>query len=166
MSATGSAAHPRGPGRGAPAHGEKRTLRIGEVAEQAGVTPRTIRYWEEMGLLTGAEGRPSGGHRAYGPGDVDQVREIVRLKELLGLSLEQLRTLLEAESARAELRREWGASASDGRRAEILDEAMGHLTTQLELVRDRRRELEALEAELGLRRRRLRERRRDLGVTV
>ncbi len=95
---------------------------------------------------------------------VEQVREIVRLKELLGLSLEQLRTLLEAESARAELRREWDASESDARRAEILDEAMGHLTTQLELVRDRRHELEALEAELGLRRRR--ERQRDLGVRV
>ncbi len=148
----------------APTH--PRVLRIGEVAEQTGVTPRTIRYWEEIGLLTGAEGRPSGGHRVYGPADVEQVREIVQLKELLGLSLEQLRTLLEAESARAELRREWGASESDARRAEILDEAMGHLTTQLELVRDRRHELEALEAELGLRRRRLRERQRDLGVRV
>ena len=82
----------------------ERPLRIGEVAELTGTTPRTIRYYEEIGLLPGAADRPQGQHRYYTAADVERVKEIVRLRDLLGLSLEQLSRLLEAEAARAELR--------------------------------------------------------------
>ena len=40
-------------------------LRIGEVAELTGTTPRTIRYYEEIGLLPGAGTATQGQHRAY-----------------------------------------------------------------------------------------------------
>jgi DNA-binding transcriptional MerR regulator len=122
-------------------------LRIGEVADLTGTTPRTIRYYEEIGLLTGAE-RAHGKHRWYSQGDVERLREIVRLKELLGLSLEQLSRLLEAETARAELRREYQRTDNPGRRKKILEQALEHISTQLELVRGRRSELERLEQEL------------------
>ncbi len=85
---------------------EVKPLRIGEVAEQTGTTPRTIRYYEEIGLLPGAADRAQGQHRVYTETDVERVREIIRLRDLLGLSLDQLAVLLEAETARAELRRE------------------------------------------------------------
>src|SRR5437588_11324865 len=85
----------------------ERTLRIGEVAEQTGTTPRTIRYYEEIGLLPGAAERAQGKHRWYTQEDADRVREILRLRDLLGLSLEELSRLLEAQAARAELRREY-----------------------------------------------------------
>jgi DNA-binding transcriptional MerR regulator len=124
-----------------------RPLRIGEVAELTGTTPRTIRYYEEIGLLSGAE-RAHGKHRIYSETDVDRVREIVRLKDLLGLSLEQLARLLEAETARAELRREYHRTQSPGRRRKILEQALEHISTQLELVRERRGELERLEHDL------------------
>ena len=39
-------------------------IRIGEVAERVGITPRTIRYYEEIGLLPGGE-RQKGSHRLY-----------------------------------------------------------------------------------------------------
>ena len=81
-------------------------LRIGEVAELTGTTARTIRYYEEIGLLDSAPQRAQGKHRVYTQADVDRVREIIRLRDLLGLSLEQLSQLLEAESARAHLRDE------------------------------------------------------------
>ena len=74
-----------------------RTMRIGEVAELTRTTPRTIRYYEEIGLLSGGTKRELGKHRCYSPGDVDRIKEIVRLKDLLGLSLEQLSQLLEAD---------------------------------------------------------------------
>ena len=125
----------------------EKPLRIGEVAELTGTTPRTIRYYEEIGLLTGAE-RAHGKHRWYSHGDVERLREIVRLKELLGLSLEQLSRLLEAETARAELRREYHRTDNPGRRRKILEQALEHISTQLELVRGRRSELERLEQEL------------------
>jgi DNA-binding transcriptional MerR regulator len=126
----------------------ERPLRIGEVAELVGTTTRTIRYYEEIGLLPGAADREQGKHRCYTQADVERVREIVRLRDLLGLSLDQLSRLLEAETARAELRREWEVAESGDQRRRILDEALEHVGTQLELVRDRRLELEQLEAEL------------------
>jgi DNA-binding transcriptional MerR regulator len=140
----------------------ERSLRIGEVAELTGTTPRTIRYYEEIGLLPGSEGRVQGKHRAYTPADVERMREIVRMRDLLGLSLEQLSSLLEAETARAELRREWQLTDSPSERRRILDEALGHIATQLELVRGRRAELEKLEAELVARQQLVHERLSEL----
>jgi DNA-binding transcriptional MerR regulator len=125
-----------------------RPLRIGEVAELTGVTPRTIRYYEEIGLLPGAADRDQGKHRCYTARDVDRVREILRLKDLLGLSLEQLTKLVAAQDARAELRREFRATDDTATRRRILSEALEHIGTQLELVQGRRRALEDLEREL------------------
>jgi len=126
----------------------QRPLRIGEVAELTGTTPRTIRYYEEIGLLPGAADRPQGQHRCYTSGDVERINEIVRLRDLLGLSLEQVSKLLEAEVARAELRREYAQTDDPAQRRGILEQALGHIGTQLELVRGRRAELQQLEHEL------------------
>jgi MerR family transcriptional regulator, repressor of the yfmOP operon len=126
----------------------ERTLRIGEVAEQTRTTPRTIRYYEEIGLLPGAADRAQGKHRWYTEADVERVNEIVRLRDLLGLSLDQLKQLLAAEAARAELKREYHETDDPAARRRILEEALGHIATQLGLVRDRKRELERLEGEL------------------
>jgi DNA-binding transcriptional MerR regulator len=132
-------------------------LRIGEVAKLAGTTPRTIRYYEEIGLLP-AQGREPGSHRTYAEADVERLTELLRLKDLLGVSLEELKELGEAEGARADLRREWHSGVEDPiRRRQILEESLGHIAIQLELVRHRRDEIAKLEAELVARRRRVRD---------
>jgi MerR family transcriptional regulator, repressor of the yfmOP operon len=136
-------------------------LRIGEVAELTGTTPRTIRYYEEIGLLGGASDRIHGKHRVYTHGDVDRINEIVRLRDLLGLSLEQLSKLVEAESARADLRREYQLTEDPDARHRILEQALGHVSTQLELVRARRRELATLEQQLVEKRRSIERRLRE-----
>ncbi len=137
------------------------TLRIGELAELTGTTPRTIRYYEEIGLLPGGD-RIQGKHRSYTEEHVARVKEIVRLRDLLGLSLEQLSQLLEAESARAEIRRVLPFAAEPEERRRLLDEALGHIATQLDLVRGRRQELEKLERELLEKRRSVKARLREL----
>ena len=71
-------------------------LRIGEVARQLGTTPRTIRYYEGIGLLEAGGGRAAGQHRLYGEREVEHLRDALRLKELLGVSLDELKALLEA----------------------------------------------------------------------
>lgn len=126
----------------------ERSLRIGELAELTGTTPRTIRYYEEIGLLGGGSDREQGKHRAYSRADVDRVREIIRLRDLLGLSLDQLRELLEAESARAHLRAELQQTEAPFERRRILEELGHHIATQLKLVRSRLSELSDLAAEL------------------
>ncbi|WP_188586395.1 MerR family transcriptional regulator [Gordonia jinhuaensis] len=52
-------------------------MRIGEVAERAGVSVRSLRYYEEQGLLTST--RTPGGQRRYDEADVDRVRYLRRL---------------------------------------------------------------------------------------
>jgi MerR family transcriptional regulator, repressor of the yfmOP operon len=138
-------------------------LRIGEVARRVGTTPRTIRYYEEIGLLPAGGERESGRHRLYSERDVERLRDALRLKELLGVSLDELKELLEAEEARAAIRDEWRHGEPDAtRRRALLDESLGHLDRQLELVRRRRDEIAALESDLAATRRRVLRRRREL----
>lgn len=135
---------------------EEPGLRIGEVARLAGTTPRTIRYYEEIGLLPVAKGRQPGAHRTYAESEVERLTELLRLRDLLGLSLEELKELVEAEGARAALRREWQGGVEDPvRRRQILEESLTYIARQLELVRRRREEIAKLEDELLARRKRV-----------
>jgi DNA-binding transcriptional MerR regulator len=123
-------------------------LRIGDVARLAGTTPGTIRYYEEIGLLPASGGREPGAHRTYSPADVDRLIEVMRLRTLLGVSLDGLKQLVEAEDNREALRREWHEGVSDPvRRREILESLDDHAGRQLNMVRARRDEIAALEAE-------------------
>jgi DNA-binding transcriptional MerR regulator len=128
-------------------------MRIGHVARAVGTTPRTIRYYEEIGLIQ-ASGppRPSGAHREYTETDVERLREILRFKDLLGVSLDELRELMAAEDARRAIRAEFRRTEDPRRRRRLLEEALGHLDSQLELVRRRAAELAELEGSLAERR--------------
>jgi MerR family transcriptional regulator, repressor of the yfmOP operon len=142
-------------------------LRIGDVARLTGTTPRTIRYYEEIGLLPGAKGRARGSHRTYREEDVERLQEVLRLKDLLGLSLEELSELMSAEEARAALRREWRSGVEDPvRQRQILEESLSYIDRQLALVRRRRDEIAKLEEDLGARRRRVRDRLRGLKTDI
>src|SRR5438270_13571610 len=139
------------------------SLRIGDVARLVGTTPRTIRYYEEIGLLPEASKRPSGQHRVYSQAEVERLREVMRLRDLLGVSLEELKTLLAAEEARAEVREQLRRDDVDpGRRRELLLQALGHIDRQLELVRHRAEELAKLQDELSETRKRVRRKIRGL----
>ena len=139
-----------------------RPLRIGEVAERAATTVRTVRYYEEVGLLPGSEERAHGQHRSYSEADVERLREILELKQLLNLSLEELRGLVEAEEARAAIRERYRSTTDADERERLLAEAAGHLDRQLALIRDRRAALRELEERLAARRERVAERLAEL----
>jgi len=145
-----------------PAPAGKRVLRIGDVAEQVGVTPRTIRYYEELGLLDPHEERSKGRHRLYTDTDVSRLRELIRLRDLLGLTLEELVAVAEAEEARAALRDQWHGDPTDEERAAILDSAISLVRQQLDLVDARRQRLDEFADDLKQRLRQLRRRRREL----
>ena len=132
-------------------------FRIGELARRVGATPRTVRYYEELGLLP-ETGRQEGSHRLYDEGDEARLRELLALRDLLGLSLTELREWNAAEGARAALRERWHAEPSppDDVRAQIIREAVEHMDVQLDLVRNRRAALERLEDELAAKRRHVR----------
>jgi DNA-binding transcriptional MerR regulator len=128
---------------------QSKGLRIGDVAQRAGTTPRTIRYYEEIGLLPPADERVPGAHRTYAESDVERLTSLLQLKSLLGLSLEELKDLQAAEDARAVLRKEWAEGVeSIKRRRDILTASLGHLDRQRALVKRRREEIDRFENEL------------------
>jgi len=141
---------------------DERCYRIGEVAERAGVTTRTIRYYEELGLLGKAGERAKGAHRLYTESDVTRLQELIRLRDLLGLTLDELVELAEAEEARAALRDQWAESATDDERARIVDAAIVIAERQLELVRARQQRLAEFAGELAEKLRSIRERQAEL----
>ena len=67
-------------------------MRIGELAGKAGVTPRTVRYYESLGLLEPSE-RKEGGFRYYTEAELVRLQKINALKEL-GLSLEEISSVI------------------------------------------------------------------------
>jgi DNA-binding transcriptional MerR regulator len=67
-------------------------MKIGEFAQRAGVTPRTVRYYESLGLLGPSE-REGSGFRYYTEAELARLQKINALKEL-GLSLEEVTTVL------------------------------------------------------------------------
>jgi DNA-binding transcriptional MerR regulator len=77
-------------------------LQIGEVADRTGVTQRTLRFYEERGLLK-PPSRMDGGFRLYSDDDVARVEQIKRLQSLLGLTLAEIKEMVEAEEVREEL---------------------------------------------------------------
>jgi DNA-binding transcriptional MerR regulator len=125
------------------------SYRIGEVARLIGTTTRTIRYYEELGLLGAGADRPKGGHRLYTDADIARLREVVRLRDLLGLSLEELVKLTEVEQARECLRARYHSTSDEAERARILQDSIPLVERQLELVRARQRNLDDFERELA-----------------
>jgi DNA-binding transcriptional MerR regulator len=141
---------------------QERSYRIGDVADRVGVTTRTIRYYEELGLLGKASERTKGAHRLYTETDIARLEELIRLRDLLGLTLEELVALAEAEEARAALRNQWAESATDSERARIVEAAIPLVERQLELVRARQDRLSEFAGELSEKLRRLRRRQAEL----
>ena len=66
-------------------------LSIGEICDRTSLSARTVRYWEELGLLPGVRRRQAG-RRVYGPDELERLRFINRLKAL-GLSLQEIGNL-------------------------------------------------------------------------
>jgi MerR family transcriptional regulator, repressor of the yfmOP operon len=130
-------------------------MRIGELAKAAQTTPRTVRYYEEIGLLAASGERSAGEHREYTEADVERLREIMRLKHMLGLSLEELRVVVHGEDERAQRRRAYQEATDSDERRRLLDEALIHVDSLLTLVGRRKEELETFEAELNERRQRV-----------
>ena len=98
-------------------------LRIGEVAQLAGVTTRTLRYWEQVGLVA-PSGHLHGGQRLYSSDEVDRVTRIRHLQCLLGLSLAEIRAVLDTDDVLDRLRTAYREGARADRQRRLLDEAI------------------------------------------
>jgi DNA-binding transcriptional MerR regulator len=99
-------------------------LRIGELALRAGVSTRTLRYYEELELLA-PSGHSSGGARRYSEANAERLLRIKELQELMGLNLDEIRTILSAEDRLQKLRTEFRSGGLPSKRREqIVREAI------------------------------------------
>jgi len=85
------AAPPIRPKSSSPALPDDEALSIGQACAATGLSPRTVRYYEELGLLPGVRRREAG-RRVFGPDEIERLRFIGRLKQL-GLSLAEIKDL-------------------------------------------------------------------------
>ncbi len=141
--------------------------RIGEVAKLTGVTTRTLRYWEEVGLLQPSSYRASG-ERLYSPADVARVSRIRNLQELLGFSLAEVRTVLNAGDVDVLDRVKTELNAEDllpSRRRELLDEGIAANDQLLERLDETLSRIQAFKDERVAVGTRLRHSRRELDAT-
>ncbi len=128
-----------------------RLRRIGEAAEATGLTQRTIRYYEELGLLKPAA-HVTGGNRRYDDEDLERLQLIKRLREVVGLSLADIRTFIDTETERETLKAEYAATLDPIRRSDLLDRAEPLLRRRIELLE---RKLAAVDSFLAEERARL-----------
>ena len=127
-------------------------LRIHEVAELVGLTPRSIRYYEEMGLLS-PSARSRGAYRLFDQLDVDRLRFIKSLRDDAGFSISEIGRLLEDEAARR-LAREALASTDDpAERHRILSGRLASIDEQLAGLNEKLTRLQEMVSELQRRRR-------------
>ena len=110
-----------------------RLLRINEVAAETGLTTRTIRYYEEVGLLEPAA-RSDGDYRLYDASDLDRLQFIRSLRDDAGFSLSQIRQLLEDEAARERNRERLRHTTDPAERRQYLGEAETRVLRQVALL--------------------------------
>jgi MerR family transcriptional regulator, repressor of the yfmOP operon len=113
---------------------EQPLLRIQEVAAALGLTTRTIRYYEEIGLLTPAA-RSEGDYRLYDADDLDRLRFIKDLRDEAGFSLAEIGQLLEDENARAQTRARFRATSDLAERRALLLEGIERIDRQVGSLR-------------------------------
>lgn len=124
--------------------------RIEQVAARTGLTKRTLRYYEEIGLLPPPT-RTEGGYRLYSETDVQHLQRIKRLKGLLGFSLAEIREMAEAEEQREHVREAWRQETDPHARLEWLDRSEELTRRQLQLVEEKLTGLQEMQTNLQAR---------------
>ena len=126
----------------------KKYLQIGEAADRAQRTQRTLRYYEEKGLLSPPE-RMEGGFRLYSPEDMERIERIKQLQELLGFSLAEIKEMLETEDVRLQIRAEWRQDADGAAKAAMTRRARDITLQQIKLIDQKMTKMADLRNELS-----------------
>ncbi len=121
--------------------------RIEQVAARTGLTKRTLRYYEEIGLLAPPT-RTEGGYRLYSETDVLQLERIKRLKDLLGFSLAEIREIAKAEEQREQYRAAWPHETDPRARLTMLNRSTELIQRQLSIVEEKTAGLEEMRSNL------------------
>ena len=121
----------------------QRLLRIQEAAAEVGLTARSVRYYEEVGLLRPAA-RSEGDYRLYDDTDLERLRFIKALRDDAGFSLAEIAQLLEDEAARERAHAAYHATTDPAERKRILCERVASYGRQIETLERKIGRLQAM----------------------
>lgn len=136
--------------------------RIEQVAERTGLTRRTLRYYEEIGLLPPPR-RTEGNYRLYSEEDVAYIERIHQMKHALGLSLKEVEEFLAADDERHELNSIYQTQSDRAQRLAAIERGESLTRRQLDLIKSKLAALEQYSAQLAERLRRYERMRAELG---
>ncbi|MCH8200798.1 MAG: MerR family transcriptional regulator [Chloroflexi bacterium] len=122
-------------------------LQIGEVAQRTGVTQRTLRFYEEKGLLR-PPSRMDGGFRLYSEEDVKRVEHIRRLQDLLGISLADIKEMVDADEVLRELRSQYRPESAITEKRNQLEKATAVTEAQFAIVKQKMEQMREMETQL------------------
>jgi DNA-binding transcriptional MerR regulator len=131
----------------APTEAQRPKYRIEQVADRLQTTKRTLRYYEEIGLLPPAE-RTEGGYRLYSEDDIARLERIQRLKDLLGFSLAEIRELLQADDERGLVKVAFRQESDPAVKLKYLEEAERLNRRQLAVVERKMAGLEQMRQDI------------------
>jgi len=123
-------------------------LQIGEAASRSELTQRTLRYYEEKGLLHPPT-RMEGGFRLYSREDMARLDRIKELKDLLGFSLADIKEMLEAEDVKMQIRAEWRKDADASEKAPKMRKARELTLHQIEMIDQKMRKMSEMRNQLA-----------------
>jgi DNA-binding transcriptional MerR regulator len=139
--------------------------RIGEIADQIGVSTRTLRYYEQVGLVAPSS-YSKGGSRRYVQADLHRILRIRELQAVMGFNLDEIREILQADDRLAQLRTEYHKGVTRKRHQAILIEAARLNARTQEQVRAKIGTLEAFRDDLEAKEVRYRQVAADLGIDL
>lgn len=126
---------------------DRMLYQIGEVCQLTGLTPRALHYYDELGVVVPSE-RLTGGHRLYTDSDIERIQHIKDLKSLLGLSLSEIKRILDADEARTRFLAAAEEAADPTGRTRAVESALEVTEGQLRSVRSKVQQLGQLQRQL------------------
>src|SRR5438552_17225421 len=126
---------------------EQNFYTIEQVAKRTGFTKRTLRYYEEVGLLPPTD-RTGGNYRRYSEADIERLERIKKLRDLLGFSLTDIREILEAEDERGQIKVAYQHETEVAAKITQLDRADELIRSQLHVIEQKLDGLEQMRATL------------------
>ena len=121
---------------------------IEQVATRTNMTKRTLRYYEEVGLLSPTE-RTEGNYRRYSEEDVQRLERIKELRDLLDFSLTEIRELMHAEDVRDSIKAAYQQETDASTKIAQLERADTFIRRQLALIEERITALEQMRTSLN-----------------
>lgn len=126
-------------------------FKIDDVAKECGMTKRTIRYYEEIGLIPPPE-RSEGGMRLYDRTHIERLKQIVNARDVLGFSLQEILDFVAIRENLDELKEKyWKMEELEAKLAQlrdielVVDQQLGMIDRKLAKMLEFREEIERIQ---------------------